>query len=77
MTPKIKSDLAYLYELEEFKSFKKFCDMKRTKTAEQVLSVDMGAPGSSERVAMLQGQAFALEYLLLELKNLHKKEMQK
>lgn len=77
MTPKIKSDLAYLYELDEFKSFKKFCDIKRMKAAEKVLNIDMSSAGSSEKVAMLQGQTLALEYIFLEIKNIHKKEMEK
>jgi hypothetical protein len=32
----------------------------------------MGQPGSSERVAMLQGQAEAHRLMLLEIKKIHK-----
>lgn len=77
MTPKIKSDLSYLYDLDEFKSLKKFCEIKRDKTAVQLLNLDMSAQGVEKTVAFLQGQAKALEWLFLELKALHKKEMAK
>lgn len=77
MTPKIKSDLAYLYELPEFQSFKKLCELKRMKAIEQILGTDMSSPGSREKIAMIQGQALALQYILLEMKKIHKVHMEK
>lgn len=77
MKAKLHNDLAYLYELPEFQSFKKYCEDKRAKYADAVLGVDMSEPGAPMKVAMLQGQAYAYEYIMLEFKNIHKKEMKK
>jgi hypothetical protein len=77
LLPKDRAALAYIYELDEFKSFKKLCLTKRAKIADQIIGCDMSQPGSSERISMLQGQAIALEFILLEIKNYHKQEMQK
>lgn len=77
MKAKIKNDLAYLYELPEFKSFKNFCDEKRDKIAKQILAIDMSAPDAVIRIAMWQGQYEALQFIQLELQSIHKKEMEK
>lgn len=69
---KDKEALALLYERPEFKSLQKWNDTKRLVFSEQLLKVDMSAPGSSERVSFLQGQAYAHELMLLELKKIHK-----
>jgi hypothetical protein len=73
LTTKDKEALSYIYELDEFKSFKKLCDSKRLKIAEQILNVNMADEGSAFRISMLQGQYNALEFILLEIKSIHKK----
>lgn len=70
--PKIKADLALLYEYPEFKALEKWSDLKRVAVAEQMLKVNMGDPGASEQIAMLQGQAYAHSVMLLELRKIHK-----
>lgn len=72
LNSKDKFNLAHFYETEDFKSFTRLCDNKRLFIAEQILKVSMGEPGSSERVALLQGQFAALDFLLLEIKKIHK-----
>lgn len=69
---KDKEALATLYDYPEFKALQRWSEMKRLKCAEQILGVDMSSVGSSERIAMLQGQAHAHEIMLLELKKIHK-----
>ena len=72
LSSKDKLNLAILYEYTEFSSLRKWSEWKRAKCAEQILGVDMGSPGASERIAMIQGQAYAHEVMLLELKKIHK-----
>ena len=74
LSSKDKEALALLYERPEFKSFVKWSELKRQKCAEELLKVPMGDPGSSERIAMLQGQAYAHEISLLELRKIHKEQ---
>jgi hypothetical protein len=69
---KTKEALALLYERPEFKALEKWSEIKRLKCAEELLNVNMGVPGASERIAMLQGQAEAHRVMLLELKKIHK-----
>lgn len=77
LSVKDKEALSYLYELPEFSSFKKWCRTKRLRVAELLMQQDMSAPGSQQKVAMLQGQAYAFEVLLLELQKIHKKQVEK
>jgi len=77
LTAKDKEALAYLYELPEFRSFRKWCGTKVATAANMILKVDMGQSGASERVSMLQGQSSALQAMLIELQKIHKKEMAK
>ena len=70
--PKIKEALATLYDYPEFKALEKWSELKRIDCADQLIRVPMGTPGSSERVAMLQGQAEAHRVMLLELRKIHK-----
>lgn len=77
LTGKDKEALSYLYELPEFKSFKKWCGMKKAKAAELLLKLDMSAVGSEKTVTMLQGQAYAFDAILLELQKIHKKQVEK
>lgn len=72
LTQKDKEALALLYERPEFKALEKWNVVKRGKFTDQILKIDMGSSGSSERVAFLQGQAYAHELMLLELKKIHK-----
>lgn len=72
LSSKDKQALALLYEYPEYKSFQKWSELKRLTMAAQILKVDMSTPGSAERIAFLQGQAYAHEFSLLELKNIHK-----
>lgn len=74
LNPKDKEALALLYEYQEFKALVKWNEVKRQTFADQILKVDMGSVGSSERVAFLQGQAYAHELMLLELKKIHKEQ---
>lgn len=77
LTAKDKEALALLYERPEFKVFKKWSELKRAECAERLLNVPMNEPGSSERVAMLQGQALSHSLALLELKKIHKDQTKK
>lgn len=75
LTAKERSALAFLYELNEFKAFKKLCQVKRDKVAEMIISQDMSISGSDKIISFLQGQAYALEYISKELQSIHKKEI--
>lgn len=72
LSHKVKEDLARLYEYPEFKALEKWNENKRQSCADQTITVPMGQPGSSERIAMLQGQAEAHRLMLLELRKIHK-----
>lgn len=72
LSAKHKEALALLYEYPEFKALEAWNRYKQAKCAEHIMNVDMGAPGATERVSMLQGQAKAHELMLLELKKIHK-----
>lgn len=72
MNNKDKDNLSFLYELDEYKSFVKLCSLKRLRTANEILKVNMAEPGAVERVCMLQGQFNALEFIQLEIKKYHK-----
>lgn len=72
LNSKDKLVLAHFYETEDFKAFEKLCGIKRLIVADQILKVDMSAPGAVERISMLQGQYNALEFLLLEIRKIHK-----
>ena len=77
LNAKDKEALALLYERPEFKSLVKWNELKRRAFLDQIVQVTMGQPGSSERVAMLQGQAYAHQLMLLELKKIHKEQAAK
>jgi hypothetical protein len=70
--PKIKEQLALLYDYPEFKALEKWSELHRQACADQMIGVPMGEQGSSERIAMLQGQAEAHKIMLLELCKIHK-----
>ena len=72
LSDKDKQALATLYESPEIKALVKWKELKRTQIGSQIIGVTMGQPGSSERVAMLQGQAEAHRFMLLEIKKIHK-----
>lgn len=74
LTSKNKEELAYIYELDEFRSFKKLCSNKRANLATKILGLDPSQPDFPTQAAMLQGQYYALEYLLLEMKKLSKNQ---
>lgn len=77
LTLKEKAALALMYELPEFKAFKRWCLVKRQKVAELIIQTDMSSPGAAEQIAMLQGQAYALEMILLEWQKYHKQDIDK
>lgn len=66
---KDKQDLAYIYELDQYGSFKKFLESERVNIATKLLLVD---PTDVASVAKFQGAAAALKQLHLELKQIHK-----
>ena len=72
LAPKIKEALALLYEHPEFKALEKWSELKRLECAKQILKTDMSSNGASHKVAMLQGQAYAHNVMLLELRKIHK-----
>jgi len=72
LSDKDKQAFATLYEYTEIKDIVKWNELKRTQIGSQIIGVTMGQPGSSERVAMLQGQAEAHRFMLLEIKKIHK-----
>ena len=74
LSPKVQSDLATFYESDQFTAFTKLCESKREKIAIQILATDAR---ESAQIAILQGQYNALEFLLLEIKSIHKLEMAK
>lgn len=74
LSPKAKEALALLYDYPEFKALEIWNQVKREALASQILKIDMSSRGSSERIAFLQGQACAHEFMLLELKKIHKEQ---
>lgn len=72
LTPKIREQLALLYEYPEFRALEKWNEQKRASCADKMIGINMGLPGASEAIAMLQGQAEAHRIMLLELKKIHK-----
>lgn len=72
LSSKDKQALALLYEFNEYKALVKWSELKRLTVAAQILKVDMSQPGSPERVSFLQGEAYAHEYMLKEVKKIHK-----
>lgn len=74
IAPKVKEDLARLYEYPEFKALEKWNESKRSGFAEAILKVNMQDSGSAKRIAFLQGQAYAHELMLLELRKIHKEQ---
>jgi hypothetical protein len=72
LSSKIKEQLALLYERPEFKALEAWNNLKQQACMEQMIGVVMGQLGSSERIAMLQGQAEAHRLMLLELRKIHK-----
>lgn len=67
---KDKEALAYLYELEQYTSLKKFLEIERVNIATKLLLVD---PNDVSSVAKFQGAASALKQLHLEIKQIHKR----
>jgi hypothetical protein len=74
LSSKDKQALALLYEYPEFKALERWNEYHRQKCATQMIGVVMGQPGSSERIAMLQGQAEAHRVMLEELRKIHKEQ---
>lgn len=72
LNPKIKEALALLYDRPEFKALEKWSEAKRLECAELILKTDMSSTGASHKIAMLQGQAYAHNVMLLELRKIHK-----
>lgn len=77
LTTKDRAALGFIYELDEFKSFKKWCNAKRQKVAEQIIGIDMSQDGADKRIAMLQGQAYTLEFFIKEWQKIHRQEIDK
>lgn len=75
LTLKDKASLAALYELPDFKAFKKLCAVKRQKVMQLLLQQDMSVPGADKRVSMLQGQAYALDMVVQEMQSIHRREI--
>lgn len=75
LTLKDRAALSFLYERDEFKAFKKLCALKRQKVADMLIQQDMSSPGADKAVALLQGQAYTLEYLLKEMQQIHRREV--
>lgn len=69
LSKKDKEALAYLYEIDQYNSFKKFLENERVNIATKLLLVD---PNDVVSVAKFQGAAAALKQLHLELKQIHK-----
>lgn len=75
LTGKDKEALVYLYELNEFKSFKRWCTVLKNKAKSLMTNVDMRAPGASETIAGLQGQIHALENIDKAWAQFYKKQV--
>jgi len=69
---KLKEGLALLYEHPEFKNLERWNQLKILEAAEQIVKVNMQEVRSETRVAFLQGQSYAHEYMLKEIKKIHK-----
>lgn len=74
LTSKDKETLAYFYETEQYKALEKYCQVKRLAYAELLLQQDMSAVGADKIVAMLQGQVYAMDYMLKEIKSIHSQQ---
>lgn len=72
LPPKIKEQLALLYDYPEFKALEAWNKHHMHKCMDQMVKVVMGQPGSSERISMLQGQAEAHSLMLKEIRKIHK-----
>lgn len=77
LTPKIRTELAYIFELNEFNSVRKWIKAKQAKITQQMVALDMSTPNADKIIAMWQGQHNALEFLLKEWQKLHKGEIDK
>lgn len=75
MNAKDKENLAYLYEIEQFKSFSKLCKQISDRALKELLKIDPTEPNAISRVAFIQGQAKSLEWLQLQIKKIHKDSM--
>ncbi len=77
LSGKERTALSYLYELPEFKAFQKLCTLKRQKAADLIIQQDMSVTGADVRISMLQGQVYALEMIVLEMRKIHKTDIEK
>lgn len=76
LTAKDKAALSYLYELDEFKAFKKMCLYLREKATKLIVGVNMAEAGSDKIIAQLQGQINALDAISLLWQKIHKAEIE-
>jgi hypothetical protein len=77
LASKDKEALTYIYELNEFKSFKRWCKLLSDRAKVIMSRTDMRAMGASETVAGLQGQIHALENLEKEWQLMYKSQVAK
>lgn len=69
---KVKEGLALLYEHPEFKNLEKWSEIKKLESMNAILGINMQDLRAETRVAFLQGQAYAHEYMMKELRKIHK-----
>lgn len=67
-----KDNLSYIYELDQFKSFRKLCKKLQTDTLNLLAKKNANDVAG---VAMLQGQYYAIWALLKEMEKIHKASM--
>lgn len=72
MNSKDRENLSYLYELDQFKSLVKLAKIRETDLVTKVLGTETTEPASAQKIALLQGQVFALRAFIAEIKKIHK-----
>lgn len=72
LSPKEKEALAFIFDLPQYRIFKKYLENERFNIATKTLTLD---PQEMTEMARLQGQAQALKLLHQRLKQIHKEQV--
>lgn len=73
LAPKDRAALAAIYESDDYKALKRWIENERFNIATKLL---LWPASDSVEIARFQGQAHALKMLNLELKNIHKEQVE-
>lgn len=72
LTAKDRQALAVLHDYPEYRALKKWSELKANQITNQLVNINMGVPGATEQVAMLQGQVLAHGNMLKEVDKIAK-----